>query len=109
MRICAGGEAWLLSLRKRPFAEAIEQLTQLSGVGPKVAACIALFACDQHSAIPVDTHVWKLACKYYMPSVRSKTLTAKLHPQVMQVRVHVLRCVSVLCTFVCTMHAAVHS
>ena len=86
--VCAGGEAWLLSLRHRPYLEVIEQLTQLSGVGPKVAACIALFSCEQHSAIPVDTHVWKLATQYYMPSVRGKTLTPKLHPTIMQVCPH---------------------
>lgn len=58
----------------------------LSGVGPKVAACIALFSCDQHAAIPVDTHVWKIASKYYMPSLKAKTLTLKMHPQIMQVQ-----------------------
>lgn len=64
----------------------LEELVQLPGVGPKVAACVALFSCDQHSAIPVDTHVWALACKYYTPQLRGKTLTAKMHPMIMQVR-----------------------
>lgn len=81
----AGGRNWLLSLRSRPYDEVIEELTQLSGVGPKVAACIALFSCDKHSAIPVDTHVWKLACKHYLPKVKDKSLTPKLHPVIMKV------------------------
>jgi N-glycosylase/DNA lyase len=38
----------------------IEALCTLPGVGPKVAACIALFSLDQNHAIPVDTHVWKV-------------------------------------------------
>ena len=76
----------MLSLRQQPYVTVIEELTTLSGVGPKVAACIALFSCDQHAAIPVDTHVWKLASKYYLPSVKAKTLTPKLHPVIMQAR-----------------------
>lgn len=55
-----GGEEWLLSLRKLELEEVIDALTTLPGVGPKVAACIALFSLDQHDAIPVDTHVWKV-------------------------------------------------
>jgi hypothetical protein len=31
-----------------------------AGVGPKVAACVALFSLDKHDAIPVDTHVWQV-------------------------------------------------
>lgn len=30
------------------------------GIGPKVAACVALFSLDKHEAIPVDTHVWQV-------------------------------------------------
>lgn len=53
-----------------------------AGVGPKVAACVCLFALDKHAAIPVDTHVWQLACKHYLPGLRGKALTAKLHGMV---------------------------
>jgi hypothetical protein len=42
-----GGEAWLLSLRDKPYAEAHEALCSLPGVGPKVAACICLFSLDK--------------------------------------------------------------
>lgn len=55
-----GGVEWLASLRKLDLQSAIEALTTLPGVGPKVAACIALFSLDQHHAVPVDTHVWKV-------------------------------------------------
>jgi N-glycosylase/DNA lyase len=55
-----GGNEWLLSLRKVELQEAVAALCTLPGVGPKVAACIALFSLDQHSAIPVDTHVWQV-------------------------------------------------
>lgn len=55
-----GGAEWLLSLRDLALEEVIEALTALPGVGPKVAACVALFSLDQHHAIPVDTHVWQV-------------------------------------------------
>lgn len=55
-----GGIKWLLSLRKLDLQEVIDALCTLPGVGPKVAACVALFSLDQHQAIPVDTHVWQV-------------------------------------------------
>lgn len=55
-----------------------------AGVGPKVAACICLFSLDKHDAIPVDTHVWDLATKYYAPHLAKKSLTPKLHAEVQQ-------------------------
>ncbi|XP_059631790.1 N-glycosylase/DNA lyase OGG1 isoform X2 [Cornus florida] len=54
-----GGVEWLMSLRESDLSEVIDALSTLPGVGPKVAACIALFSLDQHHAIPVDTHVWQ--------------------------------------------------
>ncbi|KAI3821393.1 hypothetical protein L1987_08960 [Smallanthus sonchifolius] len=73
-----GGVEWLTSLRKLDLESAIESLTSLPGVGPKVAACIALFSLDQHRAVPVDTHVWKIATKYLIPELAGKRLTPKL-------------------------------
>lgn len=55
-----GGEKWLASLRQMELGTVIDALCTLPGVGPKVAACIALFSLDQHHAVPVDTHVWKV-------------------------------------------------
>lgn len=56
-----GGEEWLRSLRKMELRDVISALCTLPGVGPKVAACIALFSLDQHHAVPVDTHVWRVS------------------------------------------------
>ncbi|RLN08384.1 uncharacterized protein C2845_PM11G07660 [Panicum miliaceum] len=73
-----GGEKWLASLREKELPEVIEALCTLPGVGPKVAACIALFSLDQNHAIPVDTHVWKVATQYLLPELAGKSLTPKL-------------------------------
>ncbi|KAJ1452921.1 DNA glycosylase [Pelagophyceae sp. CCMP2097] len=56
-----GGSPWLASLRGASRREAREALVELRGVGFKVADCVALFSLDQPGAIPVDTHVWRIA------------------------------------------------
>ncbi|BFI31877.1 N-glycosylase/DNA lyase [Marchantia polymorpha subsp. ruderalis] len=77
-----GGEEWLLSLRQLPLEEVVKSLCTLPGVGPKVAACIALFSMDQHHAIPVDTHVWQIAVRYLLPELADRSLTLKAHQEV---------------------------
>ena len=77
-----GGEVWLRGLRSVPFDTACEELCTLPGVGPKVAACVALFSLDKHEAVPVDVHVWNVAGKRYCTQVRGKPNTPKLHPVV---------------------------
>lgn len=78
-----GGDAWLASLRAEPSYPAVAAaLTALPGVGPKVAACAALFSLDARGAVPVDTHVWQLAVKHYTPGLKGKALTPALAEQV---------------------------
>eukprot|EP01025_Chloroclados_australasicus_P062864 TRINITY_DN8274_c0_g2_i1.p1 TRINITY_DN8274_c0_g2~~TRINITY_DN8274_c0_g2_i1.p1 ORF type:complete len:372 (-),score=23.84 TRINITY_DN8274_c0_g2_i1:454-1569(-) len=83
--LCAlngGGVSWLQSLRKEAtYQEAHKQLCTLPGIGPKVAACICLFSLDKHQAIPVDTHVWQLACRYYTPHLKDRK---SVTPRIMQ-------------------------
>lgn len=47
-----------------------------------MASCVALFSLDKHSAVPVDTHVWDLAKKFYArDALRGKSAPqAALHP-----------------------------
>lgn len=73
-----GGVEWLASLRNMELHDVLEALCTLPGVGPKVAACIALFSLDQHHAIPVDTHVWQIATRYFLPELAGTQLTPKL-------------------------------
>ncbi|PHU19740.1 N-glycosylase/DNA lyase OGG1 [Capsicum chinense] len=72
------GAERLAALRKVDLSEAIVSLCSLPGVGPKVAACISLFSLDQHHAIPVDTHVWKIATRYLLPELAGTSLTPKI-------------------------------
>jgi 3-methyladenine DNA glycosylase/8-oxoguanine DNA glycosylase len=48
-----------------------ESLLRLRGVGRKVADCVALFSLDQAGAVPVDTHVWRIACRDYDASLKN--------------------------------------
>lgn len=64
-----GGESWLYSLREQNQVDAINALTTLSGVGRKVASCIALFSLDKSAVVPVDTHVLKLAMHDYQHDI----------------------------------------
>ncbi|XP_077224903.1 8-oxoguanine-DNA glycosylase 1 [Tasmannia lanceolata] len=73
-----GGAEWLSSLRGLELHEVVDALCTLPGVGPKVAACIALFSLDQHHAIPVDTHVWQIATRYITPELAGARLTPAL-------------------------------
>ncbi|XP_015575340.1 N-glycosylase/DNA lyase OGG1 isoform X1 [Ricinus communis] len=73
-----GGVEWLTALRKLDLQVVIDALCTLPGVGPKVAACIALFSLDQHHAIPVDTHVWQIATRHLLPELAGARLTPKL-------------------------------
>ncbi len=47
-------------LRDMPLAEAKAWLRELPGVGPKTAACVLLFSLGR-PALPVDTHVYRVA------------------------------------------------
>lgn len=49
-------------LARRPMNEAREYLRSLPGVGPKTAACVLLFNLGK-PALPVDTHVHRLALR----------------------------------------------
>jgi endonuclease-3 len=55
-------------LRELPLAEAKAWLQTLKGVGPKTAACVLMFALGR-SALPVDTHVHRVAQRLgYVPA-----------------------------------------
>ena len=77
------GSAYLHSLRSMSRADVREALLELDGVGPKVADCVALFSLDQVDAVPVDTHVWRIACRDYDTTLSEcKSLTPTVYQRV---------------------------
>ena len=86
-----GGLPYLHSLRSPslPTGDVYSALMDLPGVGPKVAACVALFSLDRLDLIPVDTHVHQIALREYgrelSAGVRaSKGVTKRVHEEVGQ-------------------------
>ena len=61
----------------------VSALCQLPGVGAKVADCVCLMSLDKHEAVPVDTHLWQITIKHYIPHLaKMKSLTAKVYKQI---------------------------
>jgi len=80
-----GGEDFLLDLRTEQDADTVQaELIKFSGVGRKVADCIALFSLDQDDAIPVDVHVQHIASRDYDPTVlgEAKSITPTVYKRV---------------------------
>lgn len=58
-------------------------LCSLYGVGPKVADCVCLMSLDKHDAIPVDTHMWQIAAREYLPHLKKlKNVTDKAYKEI---------------------------
>ncbi|XP_053326074.1 N-glycosylase/DNA lyase [Spea bombifrons] len=78
------GPDWLESLRPAPYEEAKSALCALPGVGAKVADCVCLMALDKAEAVPVDTHVWQIAKRDYLPQLGqgNKTLTDRVYKEI---------------------------
>ena len=79
------GAAWLKGLRAEAHDPAAvrDALCTLPGVGPKVADCVALFSLDATAAIPVDIHVWQIACRDLDPTLsQALSLTPAVYARV---------------------------
>lgn len=75
---------FLASLRNVSHEEAKRELTTFFGVGEKIADCVCLFSLDKDAAIPVDTHIWRMARAWYLPELASTSLTAASYAKVGQ-------------------------
>jgi endonuclease-3 len=82
--------AWM---RDASDQEVTEYLTSLPGVGPKTAACVLAFSLDR-PALPVDTHVYRVASRLgFLPpgtsSARAHQVLHDLVPARLRVSMHV--------------------
>jgi endonuclease-3 len=83
----AQGRVNLPDLRRLPRQQALDLLTSLPGVGRKTASCVLVFG-SQVPAIPVDTHVHRVALRVGLvpprtsPAATTDALEAALDPAV---------------------------
>ena len=80
-----GGTDYLMTLRSNHDATVVQEaLIKFSGIGRKVADCIALFSLDQDDAIPVDVHIQHIANRDYDPSIfgEAKSITPTIYKRV---------------------------
>lgn len=78
-----GGVEWFKELRESDYQTVKERLMTLTGIGPKVADCICLMSLKKLDAIPVDTHIYKIArTEYRIPDCSSKTVTRAVYEKI---------------------------
>jgi endonuclease III len=73
--------------------EVVDYLISLPGVGPKTASCVLAFSLGR-PAIPVDTHVHRVATRLGLlpprtPAARAHRILADLIPPAMRISMHV--------------------
>lgn len=73
----ASGQLNLTDLREASYIEAREALTELHGVGEKVADCVLAFSLDKPESFIVDRHILRALHKWYnLPEKASLTYAA---------------------------------
>lgn len=76
------GANWLISLRGKSYEEARKELLSIPGVGRKIADCVCLFSLDKDQAVPVDTHIRRLALRLWGAEFEGKSLTDRLYDRI---------------------------
>lgn len=82
--ILSRGDGWLAGLRDVCYGEAKEQLLAIRGIGPKIADCVCLFALDKDEAVPVDTHVRRIAHRLFLPELSTKGITDSVYRKIVE-------------------------
>ena len=88
------GEISLGFLAEGSWREGYEYLLAFNGVGPKTALCVGLFAFGME-VFPVDTHIYRIACRLGMldgaiPPARAHEVLTEMIPPKQRYALHVL-------------------
>jgi len=65
------GRLDLAALVRLPYAEAKARLMECSGIGPKIADCIAVFSLEKLEAFPIDVWVRRALGEWYFPGQKT--------------------------------------
>ena len=71
----AEGELDLEEVRSLPYWEARARLTDLYGIGAKIADCVLVFSLDKLEAFPIDRWVSRAVQEWYLNGRRRSTTT----------------------------------
>lgn len=78
-----GGLKWFAQLQAMDYKEAHLELMSLTGIGPKVSDCICLMSLGHLEAIPVDTHIFKIAQQHYIKDLKTmKSVTSPVYKKI---------------------------
>jgi len=72
-RLVDSGEARLNAIAGMDYPRAVEELTKLPGVGPKVADCALLFGWGRQEAFPIDVWIERALRRLYFAGKRRVT------------------------------------
>ncbi|HNX17587.1 MAG TPA: DNA glycosylase [Methanoregula sp.] len=65
----AGEKGWEETIRAQPYEDARRQMMKFSGIGPKAADCVLLFAFQKYDAFPVDVWIRRIMREHYLPEL----------------------------------------
>lgn len=60
---------WETTIRTLSYEDARRQLMNYSGIGPKAADCVLLFAFQKYEAFPVDVWIRRIMREHYLPDL----------------------------------------
>ena len=72
-KVCSG-ELAMSDLEKLDTASLTESLMKIKGVGPKVAACTALFGFGKYDSFPIDVWIKRVMSQYYPQGLEISSL-----------------------------------
>ncbi len=62
-------KAWEEKVSALPYEDARKELMKRSGIGPKAADCILLFAFEKYESFPVDVWIRRIMQQHYLPDL----------------------------------------
>jgi N-glycosylase/DNA lyase len=65
----AAEKDWAKTIAALPYEEARRQMMKFSGIGPKAADCVLLFAFQKYEAFPVDVWIRRIMREHYITTL----------------------------------------